>query len=173
MEILQEVSFHLKNVLYIECIFFLSHYMVFYYGTTTKPHYYTYLKFSEPYKEEPLYEFLEFFFLGYWSHPWSYSNKSISLKTQQKTSITHSIAFTKSPYQMVAKVKTLLLLPQTLYFNKKVNWQTEVKSSIIDANNRLNGIFHSFDSFNNEFFPRNRFIDMFPSHFLLLQLILK
>ena len=33
----------------------------FYYGTTTKPHYYTHLKFSEPYKEELLYGFLEYF----------------------------------------------------------------------------------------------------------------
>ena len=42
----------------------------------------------------------------------------------------------------------------------------KVKSSIVDANNRLNGIFHSFDSFNNKFSSRNRLIDMFLSCFL-------
>ena len=41
----------------------------------------------------------------------------------------------------------------------------KVKSSIIDTNNRLNGIIYSFDPFNNEFSPGNRFIDMFPSCF--------
>ena len=41
----------------------------------------------------------------------------------------------------------------------------KVKSSIIDANNRLNGIFNSFDSFNNKFSSGNRLIDMFPSYF--------
>ena len=39
----------------------------------------------------------------------------------------------------------------------------KVKSSIVDANNRLNGIFHSFDPFNNKFSSRNRLIDMFLS----------
>ena len=42
----------------------------------------------------------------------------------------------------------------------------KVKSSIVDANNRLNGIFHSFDPFNNKFSSRNRLIDMFLSCFL-------
>jgi len=41
----------------------------------------------------------------------------------------------------------------------------KVKSSTIDANNRLNGIFNFFDSFNKKFSPRNRLIDMFPSCF--------
>jgi len=43
----------------------------------------------------------------------------------------------------------------------------KVKSSIVDTNNRLNGIFHSFDPFNNKFkfSPGNRLIDMFPSCF--------
>jgi len=41
----------------------------------------------------------------------------------------------------------------------------KVKISIIDANNRLNGIFHSFDPFNNNFSPGNRLIDMFLSCF--------
>ena len=41
----------------------------------------------------------------------------------------------------------------------------KIKSSIINANNRLNGIFNSFDLFNNEFSPRNRLINLFSSHF--------
>jgi len=46
-----------------------------------------------------------------------------------------------------------------------VKQQLKVKSSIIDANNRLNGVFNSFDSFNNKFSPRNRLIDIYPSCF--------
>ena len=41
----------------------------------------------------------------------------------------------------------------------------KVKSSIVDANNRLNGVFNYFDSFNNEFSPGNRLMDIYPSHF--------
>jgi len=41
----------------------------------------------------------------------------------------------------------------------------KVKDSIIDVNNRLNEIFHSFDPFNNNFSPGNRLIDMFLSCF--------
>jgi len=43
--------------------------------------------------------------------------------------------------------------------------QLNVKSPIIDANNRLNGIFNSFISFSSEFSPENRLIDIFPSCF--------
>ena len=35
----------------------------------------------------------------------------------------------------------------------------------MNANNRLNRVFSSFDLFNNKFFPRDRLIDIFPSHF--------
>ena len=41
----------------------------------------------------------------------------------------------------------------------------KVKGPIIDVNNRLNGVFNSFNPFNNKFSPRNRLIDMFPSWF--------
>ena len=41
----------------------------------------------------------------------------------------------------------------------------KIKGSIIDANNRLNGIFKSFNLFNNKFSPWNRLIDLFSSHF--------
>jgi len=41
----------------------------------------------------------------------------------------------------------------------------KVKSFIINANNRLNGIFYSFNPFNNKFSPEDRLIDMFSSHF--------
>jgi len=40
------------------------------------------------------------------------------------------------------------------------------KGHIVDANNRLNSIFPSFDSFSDEFFPSNRLIDIFASHIL-------
>ena len=41
----------------------------------------------------------------------------------------------------------------------------KVKDSIIDANNRLNGIFNLFNPFNSEFPFGNRLIDIFPSYF--------
>jgi len=40
----------------------------------------------------------------------------------------------------------------------------KVKGHIVDVNNRLNGIFNSFNSFSNKFSPRNRLIDVFPSY---------
>ena len=40
-----------------------------------------------------------------------------------------------------------------------------IKGSIVDANNRLNGIFNSFNSFNSEFSLGNRLIDIFSSCF--------
>ena len=43
--------------------------------------------------------------------------------------------------------------------------QLKVKGPIIDANNRLNDIFNSFNPFSSEFSPRNRLIDIFPSLF--------
>ena len=44
--------------------------------------------------------------------------------------------------------------------------QAKIKSSINDANNHLNGIFPSFDSFNDKFCLRLRLIDSFSSCFL-------
>ena len=41
----------------------------------------------------------------------------------------------------------------------------KVKGPIMDANNRLNGIFHSFNSLISEFSLGNRLIDILPSHF--------
>ena len=41
----------------------------------------------------------------------------------------------------------------------------KVKSSIVDTNNRLNGVFNSFDSFNNELSPGNRLINLYSSYF--------
>jgi len=41
----------------------------------------------------------------------------------------------------------------------------KIKGPIIDANNRLNGIFDSFDPFNNKFLPGNKLIDLFSSCF--------
>jgi len=35
----------------------------------------------------------------------------------------------------------------------------------VNANNRLNRVFSSFNPFNNKFSPRNRLINIFPSHF--------
>ena len=46
-----------------------------------------------------------------------------------------------------------------------IKQQLKVKSSIVDANNRLNGVFNSFDSFNNEFSSGNKLIDIYSSHF--------
>jgi len=40
----------------------------------------------------------------------------------------------------------------------------KVKGCIVNVNNRLNGIFNSFDPFSNKFSPRNRFIDVFSSY---------
>ena len=45
--------------------------------------------------------------------------------------------------------------------------QLLLKVPIVDANNRLNEIFPSFDPFNNEFSPGDRLIDIFPSYFSL------
>ena len=41
----------------------------------------------------------------------------------------------------------------------------KVKSSIVNANNRLNRLFNSFDPFNNELSPGNRLIDLYSSCF--------
>ena len=40
-----------------------------------------------------------------------------------------------------------------------------IKSSIVDANNRLNGIFHSFNPLSSKFSLENKLINIFPSHF--------
>jgi len=42
----------------------------------------------------------------------------------------------------------------------------KIKSSIININNHLSGIFLSFNSLNKESFPRSRLIDIFSSCFL-------
>ena len=39
----------------------------------------------------------------------------------------------------------------------------KVKDCIVDVNNRLNGIFNSFNPFSNKFSSRNRLIDVFTS----------
>ena len=44
-----------------------------------------------------------------------------------------------------------------------------IKSSIVDTNNHLNGIFPSFNSFNSEFSPEFRLIDLFSSCFSFYQ----
>ena len=44
-----------------------------------------------------------------------------------------------------------------------------IKSSIVDTNNHLNGIFPSFYSFNSEFSPDFRLIDLFSSCFSFYQ----
>jgi len=41
----------------------------------------------------------------------------------------------------------------------------KIKNSIINANNKLNRIFDSFNPFINKFLPGNRLIDLFSSHF--------
>ena len=43
--------------------------------------------------------------------------------------------------------------------------QLLLKGPIVDSNNRLNEVFPSFDPFSNKFSPRDRLIDIFPSHF--------
>ena len=40
-----------------------------------------------------------------------------------------------------------------------------IKSSIVDTNNHLNGIFPLFNSLNSKFSPGSRLIDIFSSHF--------
>jgi len=40
-----------------------------------------------------------------------------------------------------------------------------IKDSIVDANNRLNGVSPSFDPFSSKFSPEDRLIDIFSSHF--------
>jgi len=52
------------------------------------------------------------------------------------------------------------LLPQ----NMTSKSQQKIKSSIVNANNHLNGIFPSFDSLNSEFCPDFQLIDIFSSH---------
>ena len=42
--------------------------------------------------------------------------------------------------------------------------QVIIKSSIVDTNNHLNGIFLSFDSLNREFYLGNRLVDSFSDH---------
>ena len=44
----------------------------------------------------------------------------------------------------------------------------KIKGSIIDANNRLNGILKFFDLFNHKFSLGNRLVDLFSSHFFFL-----
>jgi len=41
----------------------------------------------------------------------------------------------------------------------------KIKGPIVDANNKLNSIFKSFDPFNHEFSPSNRLVDSFSSCF--------
>ena len=43
--------------------------------------------------------------------------------------------------------------------------QSNIKRSIIDANNRLNGVFPLFNSFSSEFSSEDRLINIFPSWF--------
>jgi len=45
------------------------------------------------------------------------------------------------------------------------NQYIKINSSIIDTNNHLNRIFPSFDSWNSEFSPGSRLIDIFSSYF--------
>ena len=49
--------------------------------------------------------------------------------------------------------------------NMMFKQQQKLKSSIIDINNHLNGIFSSFDSLNDIFHPGHRLIDNFSSYF--------
>ena len=48
--------------------------------------------------------------------------------------------------------------------------QLNIKGSIVDINNKFNEVFPSFSSFNCEFSPGNRLIDIFPKHFLFYSL---
>ena len=52
-----------------------------------------------------------------------------------------------------------------LWKNMTSKQQEKIKSSIIDTNNCLNGIFSSFNSLNSEFHPGSKLIDIFSSHF--------
>jgi len=49
--------------------------------------------------------------------------------------------------------------------NMSSKQRSKIKSSIVDINNCLNGIFPLFNFLNNEFFPESRLIDIFSSHF--------
>ena len=46
----------------------------------------------------------------------------------------------------------------------------KVKGPIVDANNRLNGIFRFFDPFNPEFSPSSRLVDLFSNCFFFGQI---
>jgi len=52
--------------------------------------------------------------------------------------------------------------------NLTAKQKLKIKGLIVDTNNRLNGIFKSFDPFNHEFFPGNRLVDLFSSHISFL-----
>ena len=43
--------------------------------------------------------------------------------------------------------------------------QLMIKDSIVDANNKLNGVFPSFDLFSSKFSPEDRLIDILSSCF--------
>lgn len=47
--------------------------------------------------------------------------------------------------------------------NLTAKQKLKIKGPIVDANNRLNSIFKSFDLFNLEFSPGNRLVDLFSS----------
>jgi len=55
-----------------------------------------------------------------------------------------------------------LLLMENLISKQKL----KVKGPIVNTNNRLNGIFKSFNPFNSKFSPGNRLVDLFSSCFL-------
>ena len=55
---------------------------------------------------------------------------------------------------------------KTKYFwNNFSSLFINIEGSIVNASNRLNGIFNSFIPFSSEFSPGNRLIDIFSSHF--------
>jgi len=62
---------------------------------------------------------------------------------------------------MVVQKREVIMLIEKLTPKQRL----KIKSPIVDANNRLNRIFNSFNPFNNEFLSGNKLIDLFSSHF--------
>ena len=90
------------------------------------------------------------------SYYWTHSDSSSSL-TQNSIILSNHIvkSFLKKRYSDISKTHCLSLENMTL------NQQLNVKGSIVDTNNRLNGIFPFLNSLNCEFSPGYRLIDMF------------
>ena len=109
--------------------------------------------------------FLYFILIQYWdhcrSHPDSFSLQKLSGRFQLRTQsllLNHIIkSLLESRHSGINNNHCLLLENLT-----PKQW---LKGTIVDANNRLNGILPSFDPFSSEISPGTRLIDIFLSQF--------